>query len=356
MSKKEQDIIRKTPMFFIVGRPRTGSTLLRTLFDAHPNVSIPQEWPMLLALHRQFGEVKVWNKVILQDFYEALFQHLRISYWEITNWPKFDKEELWQALLQCEGPNSFETVFKTVYSQYHSYYEKKDILLFGDKNPVYSNQVDMLAKIFPTARFIHLTRDYRDNLVSMLDVDFEMPNISVLVYRWKYSWMTINKVASKYPERFLTIRYEDLVENAQERFCELCRFLEIPFEPSIFEFHNRKEELESHFPKEIIDRYFRSLFNPIDTSKVGIYKKRLSQFQVRVADQVAGIAAAEAGYEREFGKFDLPVYLWTLPAQIYASWLYTVGWMVSLLPYKTMMWLLNKPSFLVKMYSNIFRK
>ena len=46
--------IRQTPMFFIVGRPRTGSTLLRTLFDAHPNVTIPQEWPMLLALYRRF--------------------------------------------------------------------------------------------------------------------------------------------------------------------------------------------------------------------------------------------------------------------------------------------------------------
>ena len=34
--------VRNVPMFFILGRPRTGSTLLRTLFDAHPGVIIPQ--------------------------------------------------------------------------------------------------------------------------------------------------------------------------------------------------------------------------------------------------------------------------------------------------------------------------
>ncbi len=53
--------VRDIPMFFILGRPRTGSTLLRTLFDAHPNVIIPQEWPMLLLLHFQFGKVKCWD-------------------------------------------------------------------------------------------------------------------------------------------------------------------------------------------------------------------------------------------------------------------------------------------------------
>jgi hypothetical protein len=348
--------IRQTPMFFIVGRPRTGSTLLRTLFDAHPNVAIPQEWPMLLALYRRFGKVTLWDKATLQSFYEALFQHLRIPFWEITNWPGFNAEHLHDCLLNSEGEHSFETIFKLVYSQYQSYFGKREILLFGDKNPVYSNQTALLAKIFPSAKFIHLTRDYRDNLASMLDVDFELPNVALLTYRWKYSWTEIEYCAKSNRERFMTIRYEDLVADAPGRFSEVCDFLGIPFDPSIFTFYLKKEEIEKAFPGEIIDRYFRSLFQPIDSSRVGIYKTRLSRLQVRIADQVIGKIAETAGYSREYNSFSLSVFLWSLPAVLYAKWLYTVGWLVALLPYKTMMWLLNKPSVLVKLYTRIFHR
>ena len=47
MQQKEIDInkIKELPIFFIVGSPRSGTTMLRTIFDAHPNVSIPLENP-----------------------------------------------------------------------------------------------------------------------------------------------------------------------------------------------------------------------------------------------------------------------------------------------------------------------
>ncbi|MBK7174499.1 MAG: sulfotransferase [Bacteroidales bacterium] len=351
MTQAELDRIIQTPMFFIVGRPRTGSTLLRTLFDAHPNVTIPQEWPMILALYKRFGHVTTWNRELLLEFYEALFQKLRIPYWEITNWPDLNKEKLKSSILSCEGKHSFETLVKVVYSQYSSYFLKENILLIGDKNPVYSNQTELLTQIFPNAKFIHLTRDYRDNLVSMLDVDFEMPNIALLSYRWKYSWKVIESVAVQHPGRFFTIRYEDLVDNAEGRFRELCEFLGIPFNQTIFHFHEKRELIEKTFSKEIIERYFKTLFQPIDSSRVGVYRKKLSVLQIRVADLVVGSIADEAGYPREYKRFNIGIFLWSFPAIIYAKWLYTVGWMVGLLPYRFMMWLLNKPSLLVKIYT-----
>lgn len=356
MTRQDVERISKIPMFFIVGRPRTGSTLLRTLFDAHPNVVIPQEWPMILALYRKFGHIREWDEANLNAFFNALFQHLRIPYWEIRNWPEFNEAEMKEALMLCKGNHPFETLIRVVYSQYHSYFPKNEILIIGDKNPVYSNQVGLLCKIFPEARFIHLTRDHRDNLVSMLDVDFEMPNAALLAYRWKYSWRKIRAAASAAPERFFTLRYEDLVADAPGRFSDLCRFLGIPYEASIFDFHKKKDEVRKIFSREIIDRYFKSLFNPIDSSRVGIYRNRLSRRQIRIADAVAGKAVEEAGYVREYPGFRPGTFLWTLPAVCYAKWLYTVGWMVSLLPYDTMMWLLNKPSVLVRAYSALVRK
>jgi len=346
--------VRDIPMFFILGRPRTGSTLLRTLFDAHPGVIIPQEWPMLLLLHFQFGKVTFWDKPQLEAFYQALFQPLRIPFWSIRNWPGIDLDLLHGNLLKFEGEQTLETLIKVVYLHYNSFFEKKEILLIGDKNPAISNHPELLASLFPSAKFIHLVRDYRDNLVSMLEVDFEMPNVSLLTYRWKYSYNTIEKSAAHHPARFFTIRYEDLVRQPEVHFGHLCNFLGIPEDNSIFSFHSRKNELEASFPPEIIQRYFRSLMQPIDDRKVGVYEQKLSLRQIRIADLVAGKTAEMAGYQRKTTIFSIFDYLWVAPAIIYTKGLYILGKMVRVLPFKWMLWLVNKPSFIVAIYTMLF--
>ena len=346
--------VKNTPMFFILGRPRTGSTLLRTLFDAHPQVIIPQEWPMLLLLHFRFEKVKYWDKPKLEEFYQSLFQPLKIPFWSIRNWPGIDLDLLHSNLLLCEGEQTLETLLKVVYFHYNSFFDKKEIVLIGDKNPAISNHPELLAKLFPTAKFIHLVRDYRDNLVSLLEVDFEMPNVTLLTYRWKYSFRVIEKAAARHPERFYTIRYEDLAKQPESRFGQLCTFLGIPEDPSIFGFHTRKEELENSFPPEILNRYFTSLMQPIDDRKVGVYKQKLTAKQIRIADLVAGQTAEIAGYKREFTKFSVVDYLWVTPAIIYTQGLYLIGRMVKILPYKWMIWLINKPSVVVGVYTRFF--
>jgi len=354
--KKIPDIekIASTPMFFILGRPRTGSTLLRTLFDAHPQVIIPQEWPMLLLLHFQFEKVKYWDKQKLEEFYQALFQPLRIPFWSIRNWPGIDLELLHKNILLCEGEQALETLLKVVYFHYNSFFEKKEIVLIGDKNPAISNHPELLAKLFPTAKFIHLVRDYRDNLVSLLEVDFEMPNVTLLTYRWKYSYRVIEKAAAIHPDRFFKIRYEDLVKQPESQFGQLCSFLRIQEDVSIFSFHTRKEELEHSFPPEILQRYFSSLMQPIDERKVGVYKQKLTAKQIRIADLVAGKTAEQAGYQREFTRFSVFSYLWVAPAILYTKGLYLIGKMVKILPYKWMLWLINKPSVIVGIYTKLF--
>ncbi len=354
--KKIPDIekIASTPMFFILGRPRTGSTLLRTLFDAHPQVIIPQEWPMLLLLHFQFEKVKYWDKQKLEEFYQALFQPLRIPFWSIRNWPGIDLELLHKNILLCEGEQTLETLLKVVYFHYNSFFEKKEIFLIGDKNPAISNHPELLAKLFPTAKFIHLVRDYRDNLVSLLEVDFEMPNVTLLTYRWKYSYRVIEKAAAIHPDRFFKIRYEDLVKQPESQFGQLCSFLRIQEDVSIFSFHTRKEELEHSFPPKILQRYFSSLMQPIDERKVGVYKQKLTAKQIRIADLVAGKTAEQAGYQREFTRFSVINYLWVAPAILYTKGLYLIGKMVKILPYKWMLWLINKPSLIVGIYTKLF--
>jgi len=95
---------------------------------------------------------------------------------------------------------------------------------------------------------------------------------------------------------------------------------------------------------------------PIDDRKVGVYKQKLTSKQTRIAELVAGKTAEKAGYRRVSVCFTPFEYLWVTPAIIYTKGLYVIGKMVRILPFKWMLWLLNKPSVIVKIYTRMFGK
>ena len=172
--------IKDVPFFFIVGRPRSGTTLLRTLFDAHPNVIIPLECQFIINLYPKYGSVTHWSKDELMKFHADLQEQWWFDLWKI------DPEELKSSLLDYEGSHTYSTVCKVVYDSYSSFFKKEEIRFFGDKNPGYAIYTERLLKIFPEAKFIHIIRDYRDNFVSVKNVDFELPVISIVTMKWRY--------------------------------------------------------------------------------------------------------------------------------------------------------------------------
>jgi len=58
----------KPQLFFILGRPRSGTTLLRTLLDAHPQVKVPPEYPVVLQLYKKYGRIRQWDETTLEEF------------------------------------------------------------------------------------------------------------------------------------------------------------------------------------------------------------------------------------------------------------------------------------------------
>ncbi|MCF8232714.1 MAG: sulfotransferase, partial [Bacteroidales bacterium] len=222
-----QKTLSDIPFFFIIGRPRSGTYLLRSLFDAHPNVIIPTECPMIVNLYPKYGKVKNWNKKLLNAFAEDVFLHKDFQKWKI------DRQRVRQKILSLEGEVSFQTLIKAVYSEYQSVFPKDEILLFGDKNPVYSTNTEKVMKAFPEARYIHLTRDYRDNLASIQKVDFEAPYPPLIAYRWRFSAKKIHRLKKQYPRHFYSLRYEDLVSAPEKNMQQLCDFLGIPYKASV---------------------------------------------------------------------------------------------------------------------------
>mgnify|MGYP001825732367 CR=1 FL=1 len=245
MSKHtEQEI----PIFFIVGRPRSGTTLLRTLLDAHPNVIVPPECQFIINLYPKYGMIRNWKRKHLENFYKEL-----LSQWLFNLWP-LEKDELLDKLLLCEGENTYAGVCKVVYSSYQSVFQHDEIMALGDKNPGYTIYTEKLLKIFPEAKFIHIVRDYRDNFVSIKNVDFELPYISLTTAKWKIFLKRFRKAADRHPGTHLELRYEDLVSKPEKEFNAVCSFLNIPLSNIPLSFHEKKEEAAELYPKETLEK------------------------------------------------------------------------------------------------------
>lgn len=336
------------PVFFIIGRPRTGTTLLRSLFDAHPDVQIPWECQFVLNLFPKYGNTIHWSKEALQKFYKDLVDQWQFSAWNV------DHEKLQADLLALEGKASYVDVCQVVYLNFISFYQKNEIRLIGDKNHGYTIYTDRLKKLYPDAKFIYILRDYRDNYHSVTKVDFEMPVVSLVVYKWKYFYKKALEAAKRHPESFYFIRYEDLATDPHLHFRKICEFLNIEYNEDVFEFYRMKEKAREVYPDDILQKHHKSLFNPINTSRLGLWKKALTSRQIQIADQVAGKYAEKAGYERMYKDFNLWIALLALPGVMYARFLYFMTAIIDIFPYKLRAKLLNKgPLWLASLFAKI---
>jgi hypothetical protein len=339
------------PFFFIIGRPRTGTTLLRSLFDAHPNVQIPWECQFILNLYPKYGKLEHWNTETLEQFYADLLQQWQFSAWNT------DHEKLKSDILGCKGENTYTSVCQAVYLNHISFYPKDEIRLIGDKNHGYTIYTHRLKKLFPDAKFIYILRDYRDNFESVRNVDFEMPVVSLVVYKWKYFYRKALQAERQYPESFYFIRYEDLVTDPELHFNKLCEFLGIPFAPEVFDFYKMKDKAREKYPADILEKHHKSLFNPVNTSRIGRWQKSMTTRQIHIADQVAGAFAERAGYRRKYEGYSLRIAILAMPGVCYARFLYFATKIVDKFPYRLREKILSKgPLWLAKVFSGLFRK
>lgn len=316
------------PFFFIIGRPRSGTYLLRSLFDAHPNVVIPTECPLIVNLYPKWGKTQQWNEKKLLRFYKDILVHKEFHKWDL------DQEALKENLLSFTGTHSFQTLIKVVYLHSHSAFPKKEIALIGDKNPVYSTNTHKVMHAFPDARFIHLTRDYRDNLVSIKKVDFEAPYTPLIAYRWLHSAKLIHQQKQKNPGSFYTLKYEDLVSNPQHEMEKLCGFLGIPYHEKVFDFYKQRDASFKNYPDKELNTYHQSLGNPINKDKIGVWKKTLSDKEVEMLETVIGEYAELNGYQRVYKNKKTAMRLKALPGILYGKASYLFADFLDILPFK----------------------
>lgn len=145
--------------------------------------------------------------------------------------------------------------------------------------------IDVYARIWPEARFVHIVRDGRDVAASHLHTvpDWGYSSIHQTAYQWRN---LIEQARLRAPaERYLEINYEELVSNPEPVCKNMCNFLEIPYDEAMTT-HERK--IHSVHLNTWGHPAAKATAEALSTVAIGRYKQDLSPEQTREFEQAAG--------------------------------------------------------------------
>jgi hypothetical protein len=266
------------PPFFIVGSARSGTTLLRLMLNAHPDVAVPPESRFVTELWDGASDVEA------RRFLDALEAHARFNAWEL---PISEVER------ELDGATTvpYATAIDAVY---RAYARARDKSRWGDKTPRYVEHIPFLAQLFPDARFVHLVRDGRNVALSYADVPFGPKTVAKAADLWaRRVTQGMRDGRALGTDRYLELRYEDLVEDIEARTKELSTFLDMPFDSGMLDYTERARS-------DVLPRAAK--YNPHVTERpiaqTRSWQSDMPERHVAVFEAIAGPVLTQLGYER----------------------------------------------------------
>jgi hypothetical protein len=164
--------------------------------------------------------------------------------------------------------------------------------LFGEKTPEHTSRVPLLRQTFPDAKVIFIYRDGRDVALSLSKVPWLNCNVNVGIWIWqRYHWL-MQRAMQDRNLNFHLVRYEDLVSHPQQEFSSLLDFLGLPDEPAVATGCGNSEGI----PQHELSWKSMALKQIIDTRK-DVWKRELTDAQIRDAECLAGVSLRAIGYE-----------------------------------------------------------
>jgi hypothetical protein len=268
------------PPVFILGVRRSGTTLLRVMLDRHSQLAVPDESyfvPQLADRHLR--------RVDPDNFLDDLRRLNTIADWDVP---------LEQIRARLSEGMPIGAAIATVYEVYA---DERGKQRWGDKTPMYMQNLRLVERLFPDALFVHLIRDGRDAAMSFLS----MPE-GIVTETWMHprspadfasQWRNEVQAARRLgrrvgAERYLEIRYEDLVADVDQVLRRICTFIRLPYEKALVDYPGNVDV--SAKPHQ------QSLKRP-PTPGLRDWRTQMSAEDVGSFEQVAGDLLQELGYE-----------------------------------------------------------
>ncbi|HXE44423.1 MAG TPA: sulfotransferase [Conexibacter sp.] len=282
---------RHAPAPCIVGVPRSGTTLLRLMLDAHPQLAIPPE--------TGFGEV-LDSLVARAAGPDELLDAIRA----LATWPDlaFDEAAL-RARLAAVRPWSLGDGLRTIFAAYAERHGKPR---WGDKTPSHSRHMTVLASELPELRFVHIVRDGRDVALSVRGLPIAPAGIEAIARDWRDRIETARRQGARV-RHYREVCYERLVADPETELRALCDYLRLDFDPAMLQAHEHAAARHREMPERLLadgtwitheerNRWHALTLRPPDPARAGRWREALDPADVTAFEAVAGPLLAELGY------------------------------------------------------------
>lgn len=246
---------------FIVGCPRSGTTMLRLILDAHPNISCGPET----------GFLTEWGKSI-----DSHWSHLALYGFERTYWDQKSAD--------------FFATFQTEYAT------KRGKQRWAEKTPQYTPHLEYILRLFPDSQIIHIIRDGRDVMVSHLQ-------------RWGYraalrgmkqwrQYIEITRAVGKQlpAEQYYELRYESLVQAPEQTLRKLMGYLQEPWEDGLLRFMDVPHDVQPTYTEHTEAVQGGRGSAAIYTARVGTWEQDLPILLKSTSQFWIGALLLELGY------------------------------------------------------------
>jgi LPS sulfotransferase NodH len=275
------------PMPVIVGCPRSGTTLLRFMLDAHPQLAIPPETGFL-------SSAKLLKSGDCEQFLQRIIDHPPTA----PAWDDFhiSTAEFHDQLLKIQ-PFNVPSGFRLFYKMYAARFEKSR---WGDKTPTYSRTMLEIGKILPEAYFIHIIRDGRDVAVSLRDQWFSPGHDIEIQARYWQENVENTHHQGRQCLHYLEIRYEDLIMDTEAVLHKICNYLSLDFHSNMLKYYeNSSSRLKEHLERRRADgtllvsyadrqKQQLSTTQPPLPSKIGLWRTGLQAEEIGRYEGIAG--------------------------------------------------------------------
>jgi hypothetical protein len=206
---------------FIGACPRSGTTLLRSMLDNHPDMAVPAETDFVIP---------VWVKRGKYGNLAADGNRRRLAEW-IFNTPGHGGQRIRAGVDRDEAiarvSSAAPTLGSILAECFRMYAGVHGKPRWGDKRPAYANYIPMLFELFPDAQFIHVVRDPRAVVASLMRIDF-FPGDDELeagTAMYEATIRNVDRSARRLrPDQFLDVRYEDMVRDPAGALRRVCEF------------------------------------------------------------------------------------------------------------------------------------
>lgn len=269
-----------TPPFFVVGCPRSGTTLLANLLRSHPDLAIPPESHFLPLYYRAWGDPPSERAA------RRLARRILALHWV----RRFELDLAPDDFADCRR---YGALVERIYGEL---VRREGARRWGDKTPGYALHLPTIAEVFPDAQFVHIVRDGRDVACSLIQTRIGPRRVATAAPLWQRYVETAQRDGSALEtEHYHEVRYEALLRDPEATLRGVCAFLGAPFDVHVLA--PTAIDLD-RFPDVFGPRRGRQLSaTEIVRENSGHWRRTMTAEEIDRFESVAGDLLVRLGYE-----------------------------------------------------------